>query len=86
MCGGVRGVGAGGIVSSAYCLLLKLGTLKLTRKQVTGMINHADSPYIRGLGFMYLRYIDLSLSSSSCLFAPPRKIVRNNISLSAWLN
>lgn len=56
MCGGVRGVGAGGIVSSAYCLLYKLFTLKLTRKQVTGLINHADSPYIRGLGFMYIRY------------------------------
>ena len=56
MCGGVRGVGAGGIVSSAYCLLFKLGTLKLTRKQVNGLINHTDSPYIRGLGFMYLRF------------------------------
>merc|ERR1719510_2189297 len=56
MCGGVRGVGAGGIVSSAYCLLYKLFTLKLTRKQVNGLINHADSPYIRGLGFMYVRF------------------------------
>jgi len=56
MCGGVRGVGAGGIVSSAYCLLYKLYTLKLTRKQVTGLLVHCDSPFIRGLGFMYLRY------------------------------
>lgn len=56
MCGGVRGVGAGGIVSTAYCLLYKLFTLKLTRKQVNGLINHCDSPYIRALGFMYIRY------------------------------
>lgn len=56
MCGGVRGVGAGGIVSSAYCLLYKLYTLKLTRKQVNGLLVHCDSPYIRGLGFMYVRY------------------------------
>lgn len=56
MCGGVRGVGAGGIVSSAYCLLYKLFTLRLTRKQVNGLITHSDSPYIRGLGFMYIRY------------------------------
>ncbi|XP_034234160.1 pre-mRNA-splicing factor 38B isoform X2 [Thrips palmi] len=56
MCGGVRGVGAGGIVSTAYCLLYKLFTLKLTRKQVNGLITHTDSPYIRGLGFMYIRY------------------------------
>jgi len=56
MCGGVRGVSAGGIVSSAYCLLYKLFTLKLSKKQVMGLINHCDSPYIRGLGFMFLRY------------------------------
>ena len=74
MCGGVRGVSAGGIVSSAYCLLYKLFTLKLSKKQVgkmipvfrktfhffllqvMGLLNHCDSPYIRGLGFMFLRY------------------------------
>jgi len=56
MCGGVRGVGAGGIISSAFCLLYKLSTLKLTRKQVISLMNHADSPYIRGLGFMYVRF------------------------------
>ncbi|RUS81689.1 hypothetical protein EGW08_010551 [Elysia chlorotica] len=56
MCGGVRGVGAGGIVSSAYCLLFKLFTLKLTKKQLVNLITHRDSPYIRGLGFMYIRY------------------------------
>uniref|UniRef100_G1Q147 Pre-mRNA-splicing factor 38B n=1 Tax=Myotis lucifugus TaxID=59463 RepID=G1Q147_MYOLU len=56
MCGGVRGVGIGGIVSTAFCLLYKLFTLKLTRKQVVGLITHTDSPYIRALGFMYIRY------------------------------
>ena len=72
MCGGVRGVSAGGIVSSCYCLMYKLFTLKLTKKQVpdrspvfpstifppvqvVALINHVDSPYIRGVGFMYLR-------------------------------
>ncbi|XP_022905601.2 pre-mRNA-splicing factor 38B [Onthophagus taurus] len=57
MCGGVRGVGAGGIVSTAYCLLYKLFTLKLTRKQLNGLITHCDSPYIRALGFMYVRHV-----------------------------
>lgn len=57
MCGSVRGVGAGGIVSSAYCLLYKLYTLRLTRKQVNGLLTHTDSAYIRGLGFMYIRYV-----------------------------
>lgn len=56
MCGGVRGVGAGGIVSTAFCLLYKLYTLRLTRKQINGLLTHGDSPYIRALGFMYLRF------------------------------
>lgn len=46
----VRGVGAGGIVSTAFCLLYKLYTLRLTRKQVNGLLQHTDSPYIRALG------------------------------------
>ena len=53
----ISGVGAGGIVSSAFCLLYKLSSLKLTSKQVYGLMNHADSPYIRGLGFMYVRWV-----------------------------
>lgn len=56
MCGGVRGVGAGGIVSSSFCLLYKLYTLKLTRKQLMGVMTHTDSPFIRGIGFMYARF------------------------------
>ncbi|CAF1448088.1 unnamed protein product [Rotaria sordida] len=56
MCGGVRGVSGGGIVSTAYCILYKLYTLKLTRKQVISLTIHTDSPYIRALGFMYIRY------------------------------
>lgn len=46
----VRGVGAGGIVSTAFCLLYKLYTLRLTRKQLNGLLTHSDSPYIRALG------------------------------------
>ena len=44
-------------MSTAYCILYKLFTLKLTRKQLTGMLNHVDSPYIRGLGFLYIRSV-----------------------------
>lgn len=56
MCGGVRGVGAGGVVSTAFCLLYKLFTIRLSRKQLVSMINNRDSPYIRGIGFMYIRF------------------------------
>ncbi|KAG8224695.1 hypothetical protein J437_LFUL006082 [Ladona fulva] len=43
-------------LGAAFCLLYKLFTLKLTRKQVNGLITHPDSPYIRALGFMYIRF------------------------------
>ncbi|OTF72168.1 pre-mRNA-splicing factor 38B-like protein [Euroglyphus maynei] len=56
MCGSVRGVGAGGIISTPFCLLYKLFTLKLTRKQVMAMIRHKDSPYIRSLALMFIRF------------------------------
>ncbi|WAR30634.1 PR38B-like protein [Mya arenaria] len=59
----VRGVGAGGIVSSAYCLLYKLFTLRLTRKQLNGLLDHSDSPYIRGLGFMYIRLKEVDVKA-----------------------
>lgn len=61
MCGGVRGVGAGGIVSTAYCLLYKLFTLKLTRKQLNGLITHCDSPYIRYFNYSLLQIKHLTL-------------------------
>jgi len=30
--------------------------MKLTENQIQGMLNHADTPYIRGIGFLYLRF------------------------------
>jgi len=53
---GVRGVGQGGIVSTPFCCLYKLWTMKMSRHQVMKMLNHTDSPYIRGVGFLYLRF------------------------------
>ena len=28
-----------------------------TKKQVTGLLTHGDSPYIRAIGFLYLRFV-----------------------------
>ena len=42
--------------STAFCLLYKLFTLKLTERQMEGLLDHPDSPHIRALGFLYLRY------------------------------
>ncbi|KAK4520314.1 uncharacterized protein ATC70_008447 [Mucor velutinosus] len=43
--------------STAYCCLFKMWTLRLTIKQIENMIDHVDSPYIRAIGFLYLRYV-----------------------------
>lgn len=51
----VAGKGVG-TPSSAFCLLYKLFTLKLTVKQIRVLLRHKDSPYIRALGFLYLRF------------------------------
>lgn len=42
--------------SSAFCLLLKLFHLKLTEAQVRELLDHPDSPYIRAIGMLYVRY------------------------------
>lgn len=42
--------------SSAYCLLVKLFTLRLTEVQVKKLLDHGDSTYIRALGALYVRY------------------------------
>jgi pre-mRNA-splicing factor 38B len=42
--------------STAFCLLLRLFTLRCTEKQMQLMLDHVDSPYIRCLGFLYLRF------------------------------
>ncbi|KAF7731992.1 hypothetical protein EC973_007097 [Apophysomyces ossiformis] len=43
--------------STAFCCLYKLWTLRLTVRQVENLIDHTDSPYIRAIGFIYLRYV-----------------------------
>ncbi|KAK3131582.1 hypothetical protein QOZ80_6AG0508380 [Eleusine coracana subsp. coracana] len=43
--------------SSAFCLLYKLFTMKVTVNQMHGLLKHPDSPYIRAIGFLYLRYV-----------------------------
>ncbi|CAF4656640.1 unnamed protein product [Rotaria socialis] len=45
-CGGARGVGGGGILSTPFCILYKLYTRKSTRKQAISLTIHTDSSYI----------------------------------------
>ena len=46
--------------STAFCVLYRLFTLRadgLDDAQIRHLLNHGDSPYIRALGFLYLRYV-----------------------------
>ncbi|ORX55684.1 PRP38-domain-containing protein [Hesseltinella vesiculosa] len=47
----------GTTASTAFCCLYKLWNMRLTVKQLENMIERRDSPYIRALGFLYLRYV-----------------------------
>lgn len=42
--------------STAFCLLLKFMTLRLTRNQLVGLVETSDSALVRAIGFLYLRY------------------------------
>lgn len=48
--------GSAKIPSTAFCLLYKLHLLGISVKQAQSLITHSDSPYIRAIGFLYLRY------------------------------
>lgn len=42
--------------STAFCLLYKFFTMKLTVKQMHGLLKHPDSPYIRAVSFCFLSF------------------------------
>jgi pre-mRNA-splicing factor 38B len=52
----VESTGAAKTPSTAFCLLLRLFTIRCTENQMKLMLDHVDSPYIRCIGFLYLRY------------------------------
>lgn len=49
-------VGTSRYPSTAFCLLLKFLVMKLSVKQMNGLLNFPDSPYVRAIGALYLRY------------------------------
>jgi len=42
--------------SSAFCLLVKYLLMKLTVKQMSGLLDFEGCSYVRAIGFLYLRY------------------------------
>ncbi|TPX32824.1 hypothetical protein SmJEL517_g04168 [Synchytrium microbalum] len=47
----------GTVPSTAFCILYKLWTLKLTVRQLERMVTDPKSPHARAIGFLYLRYV-----------------------------
>ncbi|MEW5309735.1 MAG: hypothetical protein WDW38_001597 [Sanguina aurantia] len=43
--------------SSAFCLMHRLFTMRVTEDELQAMIDHEDSPYIRAVALLYLRYV-----------------------------
>ncbi|KAL6747419.1 PRP38 family-domain-containing protein [Haematococcus lacustris] len=43
--------------STAFCLLYRLFSLGLSVGEVRQLVDHKDSPYIRAVGFLFLRYV-----------------------------
>ncbi|KAG0207447.1 PRP38 pre-mRNA processing factor 38 domain-containing protein B [Mortierella sp. GBA30] len=43
--------------STAWVIMYKFWTLRLTIRQLENLIDHPHSVYLRGIGFLYLRYV-----------------------------
>eukprot|EP00470_Lotharella_oceanica_P003922 CAMPEP_0170172564 /NCGR_PEP_ID=MMETSP0040_2-20121228/5806_1 /TAXON_ID=641309 /ORGANISM="Lotharella oceanica, Strain CCMP622" /LENGTH=346 /DNA_ID=CAMNT_0010413289 /DNA_START=94 /DNA_END=1135 /DNA_ORIENTATION=- len=56
MCSGTRGVGTQGRPTRMWMHLVKLFTLKPTERQIESLIVSKQSPFLRVLGFLYIRY------------------------------
>ena len=48
--------GTARLPSSAFCLLVKFMLMKLTLKQMKGLLNTSDCANVRAIGLLYLRY------------------------------
>ncbi|KAI9228422.1 MAG: PRP38 family-domain-containing protein [Piptocephalis tieghemiana] len=46
----------GTTASTAFCLLYRLHQLRPTARHIQTLVTHPDSSYLRGMGFLYLRY------------------------------
>ena len=44
------------VPSTAFCLLMKFFLMRLTTKQMKGLLNTGDCSHVRAIGFLYLRY------------------------------
>ena len=51
MCGNARGA------STGFCILFRLCEMELSDERIWHLLRHVDSPFIRVVGFLYVRYV-----------------------------
>lgn len=72
--------------STAFCLLYKFFTMKLTVKQMHGLLKHPDSPYIRAVSlFAHQLYTSHAFLCTCCeLLSLLADYVSNNILMDSY--
>lgn len=70
--------------STAICLLYKFFTMKLTVKQMHGLLKHPDSPYIRAVSRVLARYFSLCFLLYDRLFTIESSGYQQQIQNSVW--
>lgn len=53
---GVRGISSGGIASTGFCILYKIYTMNISKSDLTKMLFHEDSAFIKCIGLLLIRY------------------------------
>lgn len=66
--------------STAFCLLYKFFTMKLTVKQMHGLLKHPDSPYIRAVSAVLPCFIFIS----ACLIVSESAILKHELFGFGW--
>lgn len=76
--------------STAFCLLYKFFTMKLTVKQMHGLLKHPDSPYIRAVSSLLLFssffLIIIYFFSCVCMFSLQLRVTLRKQKLCQWIN
>lgn len=87
-------LGKSQLPSTGYCLLYKLFVMKVTIQQLKSLIARKQNPYVRGIGFLFLRYTAPSKSlfewckphlDDEQLFAPAGGIDKKMVKMCVFL-
>ncbi|MEN2497468.1 MAG: PRP38 pre-mRNA processing factor 38 domain-containing protein B [Marteilia pararefringens] len=55
--GGVRGVARSGLISSTFCIMLKLNEFKITMGDLYELAKFKNNPYVQAIALIYARFV-----------------------------